>query len=101
MPPGRRAAAAAVHHLVGLGHVEKDAVEAGLVDALGDVADLDAVGRTGTEGGCHVGARPFGEVLAQLVADDGRAGAQDGHGERARSHAGLEHALTRVRCPPR
>ena len=67
-----------------------------LVDALGHVADLDPVGHVGAERRPHVGLGPLGEVLAQLVADDGRAGAQDGHGERARAHARLEHTLARA-----
>ena len=80
---------------MGLGHVEQDPVEAGLVDALGHVADLDPVRRVGAERGRHVGLGPLGEVLAQLVADDGGAGPQDRHGEGARADAGLENALAR------
>ena len=80
---------------MGLGHVEQDPVEARLVDALGHVPDLDPIGRVGAQRRRHVGLGPLGEVLAQLVADDGGAGAQDRHGEGARADTGLEDPLPR------
>ena len=60
-----------------------------------DVADLHPVGRVRAEGGRHVGLGPLGEVLPQLVADHRGTGAQHGHGEGARPHARLQHALAR------
>src|ERR1019366_8381390 len=78
---------------VGLWHIEEDAVKVALVDALGDVPYLDPVGRIGSESGNHVGHRTSGEVLAELVPDDGRAGAQQGQGEGAGADPRLEDTL--------
>ena len=74
-----------------LGEVEHDAVEAPLLDAVVDVTQLHPVVGVVSHHGGHVVVGPVGEVLAKLVADDGRAGAEQGHRERARTHPRLEH----------
>ena len=76
-----------------LGHIEQDPVEIALVDAFGDVADLDAVVRVGADERGDVGPGPGSEVVTQLVADDGRAGPQHGHRQCAGPDAGFEDAL--------
>ena len=68
-------------HLVGLGHIEEDAVQVPLIDALGHVPDLHPIGRIGAQGGGHVGSGPFGEVLPELVADDGGSSPEHRHGK--------------------
>ena len=98
MPAGAQRLAGVRHHLPRLGEVEHHPVEVVLVDALVAVAQLDVVAleRVGAEERAHVGARPVGEVLAQLVADDLRAPAQHRHAQRAAADTALEHAHART-----
>ncbi len=94
-PAGPQRLSCGLDHFVGLRHVEQDPVEVGFVDALGHVADLDAVGRIGPQRGGDVGLGPLGEVLAQLVPHHGGAGPQHRHRQGARTDPGLEDALAR------
>ena len=79
-------------HPPGLGQVQDGPVEAGLVHPVVGVADLDAVAVQGggAEEGGHVGPGPGGEVGSQLVSGHLGPGPQQGHGEGARTEAGLE-----------
>ena len=80
------------------GHVENNAIEAAFFDSLGDVTDLDRVVDVVTKHGDDILAGMGGEILPDLVAQQGHARTQKRHRERPGSHTSFEdtHARTYV-----